>query len=141
MLTLLLSSFLPSVVAADLIDDAAVRDFVRVLARAAIADRSREHGAFVVRSPEGIVYFVVWPPSGERDLLRWHGRFPEGTIAILHTHAPWAPAPSKIDARTARRARIPVYVITPSRISKTTGEESSVLATGPFDEVVQGPKP
>jgi hypothetical protein len=76
------------------------------------------------------VYFVVWPPSDERDTLRWYGRFPEGTVAILHTHTAWKPAASPLDIRTARRTRIPVYVITPFAISKTSGEGSEVVVEG-----------
>ena len=114
----------------DLVHDPRVLSFCRVLARNAIAVRDREHGAFVVRNEDGIVYFVAWPPSGERDMLRWHGRFPDGTIAILHTHAAWVPAASKIDRITARATRIPVYVITPSKITKTTGGESDVVLEG-----------
>ena len=114
----------------ELMDDPRVLSFCRVLARNAIAVRDREHGAFVVRSAEGILYFVAWPPSGEKDVLRWHGRFPDGTIAILHTHAAWQPDASKVDRRTALGKRIPVYVITPFQISRTDGGPSEVVRKG-----------
>jgi proteasome lid subunit RPN8/RPN11 len=112
---------------AELLDDPRVLSFCRVLATSASADRSREHGAFVVRTAEGVLYFVVWPPSGERDILRWSGHFPEGTIAILHTHEAWVPDASKLDMRAARGARVPVYVITRQTITKTTGAPSEVV--------------
>lgn len=111
----------------DLIDDPIVRSFCRDLAGKSVSDRTREHGAFVVRTSEGLLYFVAWPPSGEKDVLRWHGEFPKGTIAILHTHPAWQRDASELDMRTARRARIPVYVITIFNISKTTGEGSEVV--------------
>ena len=115
---------------AELIHDPAVLDFCRVLARNSMADRYREHGAFVVRTPQGLLYFVAWPPSDERHILRWHGRFPSGTVAILHTHESWTPAASKLDMKTARAAGVPVYVITPQQISKTTGGEAVVVMDG-----------
>ncbi|MFL6248706.1 MAG: hypothetical protein ACJ74H_21965 [Thermoanaerobaculia bacterium] len=115
---------------AELVDDPVVLSFCRVLARDAIAERSREHGAFVVRTPDGLLYFVAWPPDAERNILRWYGRFPDGTVAILHTHEGWLPDPSKIDRRTATDAGIPVYVITPAQITKTTGGATEVVMTG-----------
>lgn len=111
----------------ELIRDPVVLDFCRLLIRKATTERSREQGAFVVRTADGTLYFVVWPPSEEKDMLRWHGRFPDGTIAIVHTHPPWLPAPSKLDMRAARGARVPVYVLTVTSISKTTGDGSEVV--------------
>lgn len=113
----------------DLIHDPVVLDFCRVLARKAIAERHREQGAFVVRTG-GLLYFVAWPPSEEKEVLRWYGRFPEGTVAIVHTHPPWYPAASPIDLRAARGANIPVYVLTPYGIARTTGGASSVVMEG-----------
>jgi proteasome lid subunit RPN8/RPN11 len=115
---------------AELIRDPVVLSFCRVLARNAIAERSREQGAFVVRTPEGLTYFVAWPRSDERHILRWHGRFPDGTVAILHTHEGWLPEPSKLDRKAASETGIPIYVITPSQISKTIGGESQVVMMG-----------
>ena len=115
---------------AELVRDPVVLDFCRVLARNAIAERSREQGAFVVRTPEGLTYFVAWPRGGERHILRWHGRFPDGTLAILHTHEGWLPEPSKLDRKAARESGIPIYVITPSQITKTTGSTTEVVMMG-----------
>lgn len=125
------SGMLPASHASDeLVRDPIVQSFCRVLAREAIADRSREHGAFVVRTSEGMLYFVAWPPSGERDILRWYGRFPEGTVAILHTHPSGLPMPSKLDRNAARGARVPVYVITRPIISRTTGGAPEIVMSG-----------
>jgi proteasome lid subunit RPN8/RPN11 len=115
---------------AELADDPVVRDFCRVLLEKAVAERSREQGAFVVRTEEGILYFVTWPPSEEMDRLRWYGSFPKGTVAIVHTHPSWLREASKLDMLAAKRARIPVYVITKSMISKTTGEASVAVVEG-----------
>lgn len=115
---------------AELLDDPVVLDFSRVLARNAMADRYREHGAFVVRTADGLLYFVAWPPSGERYILRWYGRFPEGTVAILHTHEACLPEASNLDRKAARAAGIPIYVITPAQIAKTTGQPSQVVIAG-----------
>ena len=115
---------------ADLMREPAVQSFCGVLAREAMADRSREHGAFVVRTDEGMLYFVAWPPSGERQILRWYGRFPKGTVAILHTHPAGSPMPSRLDAVAARGAHVPVYVLTRRMIARTTGEAAEVVIEG-----------
>ncbi len=127
----------PTMPSRELIRDPAVLTFCRVLARKAVSERYRqEEGAFVVRTAEGIIYFVAWPPSGEKERLLWYGSFPEGTVAILHTHPAWLPEPSAIDVRTARATHVPVYVITVFRISKTTGDSSGVVVDGSwFDDV------
>ncbi|HEV7766628.1 MAG TPA: hypothetical protein VGQ76_16625 [Thermoanaerobaculia bacterium] len=114
----------------ELVHDPAVLSFCRVLVRHANAQRDREHGAFVVRTPEGITYFVAWPPSGEKDVLRWYGRFPEGTVAVLHTHEAWDPQASKIDRRAAQASGIPIYVLTPFQITKTTGGPTRAVISG-----------
>lgn len=77
-----------------------------------------------------VSYFVTWPPGEEGDKLRWHRRFPKGTVAIVHTHPAWVKEPSRLDVRAARRSGIPVYVVTKTRISKTTGDVSVVVAEG-----------
>jgi proteasome lid subunit RPN8/RPN11 len=114
----------------ELAHDPVVRDFCRMLLEKAVSERSREQGAFVVRTKEGHLYFVTWPPSEEMDRLRWHGSFPKGTVAIVHTHPSWIRDASKLDILAARRSRIPVYVITRTMISKTTGDGSVVVVEG-----------
>ncbi len=113
----------------ELIRNPVVLDFCRVLARKALSQRNAEQGAFVVKTGD-LLYFVAWPPGDERDMLRWYGRFPEGTVAIVHTHPAWLPEASRLDARTAHDAKIPVYVITPFRIAKTSGGATEVVMAG-----------
>ena len=125
---------------AELMHDQAVLSFCRVLSKKAATERHNEQGAFVVQTAGGLQYFVAWPPSEERDLARWYGHFPDGTVAIVHTHPPHLPEPSKLDIAVARRARIPVYVITPSRISKTTGGPAEVVADGDWIVGEERPK-
>ena len=115
---------------AELLHDEVVLSFCRVLSKKAIVERHIEQGAFVVQTAGGLQYFVAWPPTEERDVARWYGHFPDGTVAIVHTHPPHLPEPSKLDIAVARRARVPVYVITPSRISKTTGGAPEVVTDG-----------
>jgi hypothetical protein len=117
-------------VAPELIHDPVVLTFSRSLVAKAASERFREQGAFAVRTREGILYFVAWPPGEEHDRLRWHGRFPEGTIAILHTHPPHRGEPSKLDVTAARHSGLPVYVLTPGRVVRTTGEETAVILEG-----------
>ena len=131
MLSIIVSAFLQIAAApagsVDLIHDPLVLRFCRVLVTKAMSERHGEQGAFIVETPGGMRYFVAWPPSDERDVMRWYGRFPEGTIAIVHTHPQWLPEPSKLDAATARRARIPVYVVTAASISKTAGGDTEIV--------------
>jgi proteasome lid subunit RPN8/RPN11 len=114
----------------ELMDDPVIRGFCEMLMRKATTERFGEQGAFVVRTAAGTLYFVMWPPSDDKNHLRWYGRFPKGTVAVVHTHSPWLPTASKLDMRAARRARIPVYVLTPACITKTTGEPSVVVMEG-----------
>lgn len=129
MLALLASLFLQlaAAPAPDLIEDPDVLGYCRSLV-AKSEGQEAERGAFVVRNREGLVYFVAWPPSRIPHMLFWRGRIPEGTIAIVHTHAPpLSGVVSKHDAETARRTGIPVYILTPHRIVKTTGDATVVV--------------
>ncbi|HEX7677088.1 MAG TPA: hypothetical protein VF713_03115 [Thermoanaerobaculia bacterium] len=118
-----------AIASSELVANPIVLAFCRTLIRKAAVERYAEQGAFVVRT-QGILYFVVWPPGAEKDMLRWYGRFPDGTIAIVHTHPPWIPQASNLDLNAARGAHIPVYVLTPFRISKTAGGPSEVVIEG-----------
>jgi hypothetical protein len=89
-----------------------------------------EEAGFVVQQPDGELGFVRWPSSGVPDTAFWIGDFPRGTIAIAHTHPNMMPLPSNLDAATARRTRMPVYVITPNAIVKTRGASPEVVVRG-----------
>jgi len=89
-----------------------------------------EMATFIVRLPYGRLVFVRWPPADSADEARWTGAFPRGTVAIAHTHPNWMPRPSRIDVATARRANLPVYVITRGQITRTAGGEVTTVAAG-----------
>lgn len=88
----------------------------------------REEAAFIVRSASGNFYSIEWPSNGALDSARWEGAFPPGTIAIAHTHPTHLPMPSNIDITVARDVHVPVYVVTPARITRTDGGEPVVVA-------------
>jgi len=88
----------------------------------------REGAAFIVRSASGNFYSLEWPSNGQLDSARWEGAFPPGTVAIAHTHPTHLPMPSNIDITTARKVHVPVYVVTPAKITRTDGGEPVVVA-------------
>ncbi|HEY4641093.1 MAG TPA: Mov34/MPN/PAD-1 family protein [Thermoanaerobaculia bacterium] len=106
---------------------------VQVLMRGLLRDarsgfEHREEAAFIVRAKSGNYYSIEWPSTGELDSARWEGAFPEGTVAIAHTHPTHLPNPSTIDATVARNVHVPVYVVTHSRITRTDGAGAVVVA-------------
>ena len=125
---------LASVHPADLTQQQEIRTAFSALLQDADDGRSRyEQAAFVVRLPSGHIALVRWPRSESADEARWSGPFPSGTVAIAHTHPNWMPRPSRIDAATARSARLPVYVITQSHITRTDGREVERIADAGWD--------
>lgn len=94
--------------------------------------RRSEHAAFIVRTECGGFTFVMWPESVDENSVRWSGGYPHGTVAIVHTHPNWLPMPSRIDIRSAASARVPIYVVTSSRITKTDGSSVQVIQTLPL---------
>ena len=97
---------------------------------AGFGHRHTEEAAFVVGNSEGRLMLVRWPSAGEPDTAWWSGPMPTGTVAIVHTHPNWNPLPSNIDVRTARQSRLPVYVVTRTEISRTTGGSAEVVLRG-----------
>jgi hypothetical protein len=102
--------------------------FARLLAEGHYGSSHIERAAFLVRDRHGRISAIDWPASAGADSAEWEGAFPPGVVAIVHTHPNWLPRPSKIDAATARRSRVPVYVVTRTEIWKTTGEASAAIA-------------
>ena len=105
------------------------RHFSTLLAAGRYGWTGREVAAFVVRN--GVeTHLVHWPTSEEPHMAKWRGAIPPGTIAIVHTHRNRDTKPSRNDIRTAARVRLPVYVITPTRITVTDGDGVYTLAKG-----------
>ena len=92
-----------------------------------------EEAAFVVRNAHGQLGIVRWPSAGIPHQSRWRGSFPKGTVAIAHTHPNGFPEPSRADKRTAQTGRVPVYVLTRMKITKTTGEASITIVRGDWN--------
>jgi hypothetical protein len=114
----------------ELANDPVVRiAFTRLLQKSRNGFDAIEHAAFIVRDADGNLSAVEWP-EGERNSARWEGKFPAGTIAIAHTHRNCFRDPSKVDVTSAIRARLPIYVITRTQISKTYGGVVEVVLTG-----------
>ncbi len=120
---------------ATLADEEIARDRVALGVFRALLSMSRcgfgagEEAAFLIRTAHGIA-FLHWPQSFNRHETMYAGPVPAGTIAIIHTHPGWLPMPSNVDARTSRLTGLPVYVITFSMISKTTGKSATVVSKG-----------
>jgi proteasome lid subunit RPN8/RPN11 len=120
---------------ADLAQEPEVRrEFRDLLLRSRRGMSHDEHAAFVVRRVDGTAGFVEWPAGGEPDSARWEGAYPARTIAIAHTHPNWLPQPSRLDSAVARRAQLPVYVITRGRLSKTDGAAIVIVEEGEWAE-------
>lgn len=113
------------------VSDPAVREiFGQLLAEARFGFSRAEEAAFIVRAKDGGYRCIAWPSDGLVDSARWEGRIPDGVLAIVHTHPNWMAAPSRIDARTARRSGVPVYVITRTQIAVTHGGPAQVVVSG-----------
>jgi proteasome lid subunit RPN8/RPN11 len=130
MLGVIVTILIEAVAPADVAHDAAVREFfweLMTMTRYGFAET--EEAAFIVVS-NGSLSFVRWSSAEVPHQARWEGPFPEGTVAIVHTHPNWIPSPSAVDVQTAQRSRLPVYVITRHRISKTKGGKSEIVFEG-----------
>jgi proteasome lid subunit RPN8/RPN11 len=113
----------------DIVRQPQVQTLMRELVRGARSGfEHREGAAFIVRSTTGNFYSIEWPSAGALDSARWTGVIPAGTVAIAHTHPTHLPMPSNIDIVTAREVHVPVYVVTPAKITKTDGREPVVVA-------------
>lgn len=88
-----------------------------------------EEAAFLVREPDGRLAHVRWP-HGAPHSARWLGPHPPRAIAIVHTHPNWIPDPSPTDIRTARDHRLPVYVVTRLRVTRTDGRAGETVMVG-----------
>lgn len=113
----------------DIVREPQVQTLMReLLSDARSGFEHREEAAFIVRGASGNFYSIEWPSNGALDSARWEGAFPPGTVAIAHTHPTHLPMPSNIDITVARDVHVPVYVVTPARITRTDGGEPVVVA-------------
>ena len=115
----------------DITSEPATRAYLwTLLAEARYGFSENEEAAFIVRDRAGHVTFVRWPKSAGRYHARWAGAFPKGTIAIVHTHPNFTPEPSLLDERAAQRNGVPVYVLTRTKITRTTGDATEIVFDG-----------
>jgi len=89
-----------------------------------------EEAMFVVRNGDGSLSFIRWISSSILREAQWNAPLPPGVIAIAHTHPNRAPRPSLADIRTALRLKLPIYVITRTRIMKTTDGQTMAVMKG-----------
>ena len=104
--------------------------FVKLLALGGYGRLAPERAAFLVVMPDGGTSCVLWPATNGYREARWDGPVPAGTIAIAHTHPRNLDSPSARDVREASRTGLPVFVITPRRVSMTSGDRIVTVAEG-----------
>jgi proteasome lid subunit RPN8/RPN11 len=107
-------------------DDAVVRCFTSLLADAGGGWRDDERGAFLIREG-GRFRCQKWPAHFGFHRADWHGRIPDGAVAIVHTHPRALPRPSARDAALAQRLAAPVIVITPQAVTAVLPEEPEMV--------------
>lgn len=118
----------------EIVSDPRVREKLWTLLRDAFYGHAKmEEAAFVIRNEDGELGIVRWPSAGVPNEARWRGSFPKGTVAIAHTHPNGFPEPSRADERTARLRKVPVYVLTRLKITKTTGGRSITILKGDWN--------
>ena len=101
-----------------------VRDATLITALAqmvvlASSGRNCEIAAFVVRTTEGSLELVAWPPGCEAFQTHFVGRVPRGAVALAHTHPGKRWQPSSQDFDAAQNLGIPVLVLTRRGIMTT----------------------
>ena len=101
-----------------------------MLADARYGFSENEEAMFIIRNADGSFSFQRWDSTGVPHQAQWTAPIPEGVIAIAHTHPNAMPRPSRMDSQTAMRSKIPVYVVTRTRITKTSGLEESTVMKG-----------
>ena len=97
----------------------AVEQYARLNALASMTRHESERAAFLVRGPDGRLTTVAWK-AGDRAEASYTGRVPPQCVAVIHTHPPEAPQPSKQDVAEARRIGLPIVVITAQSVTVAT---------------------
>jgi hypothetical protein len=116
---------------ADVAHDPGIRAALwRMMAETRYGFAHNEIATFIVRDERGRLSTVRWPPDDLPHGARWEGPLPRNVVAVAHTHPNWLPEPSRIDARTARDKRLAVYVVTRTKIVKTTGGRAETVIAG-----------
>lgn len=82
------------------------------------AFQGTERAAFVVDRGNGELACLIWPHTHEHLQEAFAGAMPPGTVAIIHTHPMRVPMPSPQDHIESLRLGIPIYVLTPTRVTK-----------------------
>jgi len=93
--------------------------FDALLRKSAYGQPGEERAGFLVIDG-GRFHLEMWPPSHQFHAEEWHGRVPNGTVAVIHTHPPAQPMPSPHDCAEARRISIPILVVTPASVALAT---------------------
>ena len=75
-----------------------------------------EVAAFVVVDARGALSCLVWPRMAWIRSQSFHGRIPNGTVAIVHTHPPHEERPSGNDIAESRRIGMPFFVVTATAV-------------------------
>jgi proteasome lid subunit RPN8/RPN11 len=97
----------------------AVEQYARLNALASTTRYESERAAFLVRRLDGGLTTVVWQARDHAE-ASYVGRIPLRCVAVIHTHPPVAPQPSKQDMAEARRIGLPIIVITPQSVIVAT---------------------
>jgi hypothetical protein len=92
-----------------------------------------EHSAFLVSDAKGELQLVKWPGQATSLSATYRGIIPAGTVAIVHTHPNALPNPSRGDAALARKLNLPVYVLTRTSITRTSGGRMELIAVGDWN--------
>ncbi len=119
----------------ELVSPQALHWYDVLLAESGYGQREYERAAFLIRETDGTLTLEPWPYSGFRH-VKFRGKVPARTIAILHTHPAREPQPSVRDRAEAERLGIAVVVITPESVIAaepgvdTTEARTRVLVSG-----------
>jgi hypothetical protein len=98
-----------------------------LLRTAGYGHSAREHSAFLVARANGDLQLVRWAGEATSMSATYRGAIPAGTVAIVHTHPKSLPNPSYGDVALARKLNLPVYVLTRTSITRTSGGKTTEL--------------
>ena len=114
-------------------DAVVVRDAWDLLKLARYGRSDRERAAFVMQDAAGRHSFRAWHDQHKLLSATYFGVLPRDAVAIIHTHPNGSPYPSDGDEQVALRTGLPVYVLTRTRICRTTGHGVEHLLDGDWN--------